>query len=88
MPRGIAGVGLDSSEARLTDSHLPVLTGHKGDRRVLGAEHTTRKPMLLLSLPGSLLLRYAERQFLGLLIQEPPRFGAYPKTRIQAVRED
>src|SRR5579862_6100487 len=33
----------------------------------------TRNPMLLLRLPGSFLLRYAERQFLLLLIQEPPR---------------
>jgi hypothetical protein len=32
-----------------------------------------RKPMLLLRLPGSFLLRLAERQFSGLLIQEPPR---------------
>jgi hypothetical protein len=33
----------------------------------------TRKPILLLWLSGLLLLRYAERQFCGLLIQEPPR---------------
>ena len=29
--------------------------------------------MLLLRLPGSFLLRYADRQFLALLFQEPPR---------------
>ena len=40
--------------------------------------------MLLLRLSGVLLLRYAERQFLGLLFQEPPRWSAYPKAIIQA----
>ena len=77
----IAGVGLDSSHVRPTDSHLPVLTGHCGHRRVLGGEQQTRKPMLLLSLSGVFLFRYAERQFLGLLFQEPPRFSAYPKSQ-------
>ncbi len=33
----------------------------------------TRKPLLLLLLPGLLLLRLAERQFLALLFQLPPR---------------
>ena len=33
----------------------------------------TRNPMLLLRLSGSLLLRLAARQFLGLLFQDPPR---------------
>lgn len=33
----------------------------------------SRKPMLLLRLPGSLLLRFADRQFLALLFQLPPR---------------
>jgi hypothetical protein len=33
----------------------------------------TRKPMLLLRLSGSFLLRLAERRFCGLLFQEPPR---------------
>ena len=48
-------------------------------QRVLGTPHTTRKPLLLLlRLEGLLLLRYAERQFLGLLFQEPPRLAAYP----------
>jgi hypothetical protein len=39
---------------------------------VLGT-HTTRKPMLLFLFSGSFLLRLADRQFLGLLFQEPPR---------------
>ena len=35
--------------------------------------------MLLLRLSGLLLLREAERQFLGLLIQEPPRSQPIPE---------
>lgn len=37
----------------------------------------TRKPLLLLRLSGAFLLRFATRQFSGLLFQEPPR-----KTRL------
>ena len=70
---GITGVGLDSSGARPTDSHLPVLASHNGNRRVLGDAQHTRKPRLLLMLSRAFLLRYAERQFLGLSFQEPPR---------------
>ncbi len=33
----------------------------------------TRKPLLLFRFPVSFLLRIAERRFLGLLSQEPPR---------------
>ena len=36
-------------------------------------EHNTRKPMLLLRLSGSLLLRLAERALSALLFQDPPR---------------
>jgi len=36
-------------------------------------EQHNRNPMLLLRLSGSLLLRLAARQFLGLLFQDPPR---------------
>ena len=32
---------------------------------------TTRNPLLLFRLSGAFLLRFAERQFLGLLFQEP-----------------
>ena len=50
---------------------------------MLGAEtHTTRKPLLLFRLSGVFLLRLAERVFLGLLFQEPPRntrFDCRPK---------
>ena len=35
---------------------------------------TTRKPRLLLRLPGELLLRFATRQFVAVLFQLPPRF--------------
>ncbi len=44
-------------------------------RRALGERptHTTRSPILLLSLSGLFLLRLAERQFSGLLFHEPPR---------------
>ena len=39
----------------------------------------TRNPMFLLRLSDVLWLRLAERQFLGLLFQEPPRFKfVYP----------
>lgn len=34
--------------------------------------------MLLLRLPGLFLLRFAERTFLGLLFQEPPRIARLP----------
>ena len=33
-----------------------------------------RKPRLLFRLPGSFLLRFADRQFAGSLFQLPPRF--------------
>ena len=33
-----------------------------------------RRPRLLFRLPGSFLLRLADRQFLALLFQLPPRF--------------
>ncbi|MEE3715902.1 hypothetical protein V2H45_03980 [Tumidithrix elongata RA019] len=36
-------------------------------------ETTTRKPILLLRLSASFLLRLAERQLLEVLFQEPPR---------------
>ena len=36
-------------------------------------EYNTRKPILLLQLPGWLLLRVAERALFGLLFQESPR---------------
>jgi len=70
---GIAGAGLDSwIHAR----QIP--TCQFWPSRVLGALHTIRKPILLLASRGLLLLRLAERQFLGLLFQEPPRLPAYP----------
>ena len=36
-----------------------------------------RKPRLLLRLSGLFLLRFAERQFLALLFQLPPRFTRF-----------
>ena len=36
-------------------------------------EQTTRKPMLLLKLSGSFLLRYEQRALFRLLFHEPPR---------------
>jgi hypothetical protein len=46
--------------------------------RVLPEPQTTRKPLLLLWLSGLFLLRFAERQLIGLLFQEPPRSLACP----------
>ncbi len=44
------------------------------DRKCTPAADTaTRKPLLSFRLSGLFLLRLAERQFLGLLFQEPPR---------------
>ena len=37
----------------------------------------TRKPRLLLRLPGVLLLRLAERKFVPVLFQEPPRLTRF-----------
>ena len=43
-------------------------------RKCTPADDTaTRKPLLSFRLSGLFLLRLAERQFLGLLFQEPPR---------------
>lgn len=39
-------------------------------------EKEGRTPTLLLALPGAFRLRFAERQFLALLFQDPPRFHA------------
>ncbi len=44
-------------------------------------ETHTRKPMLLLKLSGSFLLRYAHRALRSLLFHEPPR-----KARVSAAR--
>jgi hypothetical protein len=38
---------------------------------------STRKPRLLFRLSGVFLLRFAERQFLALLFQLPPRFTRF-----------
>jgi hypothetical protein len=47
-----------------------------------GTPTTTRNPMLLLRLSGLLSLRYAQRTFLSLLLNAPPRntapFGPPP----------
>ena len=47
--------------------------GAKGYTGSARPTNTTRKPMLSLRFSGSLSLRYADRQFLALLFQEPPR---------------
>lgn len=39
----------------------------------------SRKPMLLLRLPVSLLLRLADRAFSALLFHEPPRCTRWPR---------
>jgi hypothetical protein len=54
------------------------------------APTTTRKPTLLLMLRASLLLRFAARQFLELLFQEPPRSrsGASPFCRLTRQHKD
>jgi hypothetical protein len=53
---------------------------------VLGATHTTRKPILLLRFSRELLLRYAERQLLGLLAHEPPLLIARPSFTVISYR--
>ena len=42
------------------------------------ADWARRKPTLLFLLSGLFLLRFAERRFLGLLFQEPPRITRWP----------
>lgn len=65
----ITGIGWT---LRLHSRQIP--TCQLSHRRVLLTAHTTRKPTLLLLLSRVLLLlRDAERQFCGLLFQEPPR---------------
>ncbi len=53
------------------DSNL--FSGSRPTLPVSYGTNTRRKPILLLRLPGSLLLRLAERQFCALLFQLPPR---------------
>lgn len=55
--------------------------------RVLGSPHTTRKPLLLLPNLALLLLREAERQLLGLLFHEPPRFECLPQNQLSGFLE-
>jgi hypothetical protein len=43
------------------------------DRKCTPAATATRKPLLSFRLSGLFLLRLAERQFHGLLFQDPPR---------------
>ena len=60
----VAGTGLDSPvRARM----IPIMQFRRAGVR------TTRNPLLLFRLSGVLLLRFAERQFSGLLFHEPPR---------------
>ena len=53
-------------------SELPGLCQNEG----FGSQ-ARRKPRLLLLLPGELLLRLADRKFLPLLFQLPPRFTRF-----------
>jgi hypothetical protein len=41
-----------------------------------------RKPRLLFRFDGSFLLRFADRQFLAVLFQPPPRLTRYEPLRI------
>jgi len=52
---------------------IPVMTAISPPKDSAQRETTTRKPMLLFRFVGSLLFRFAERQFRALLFQEPPR---------------
>jgi hypothetical protein len=58
-----------------TPSH-PVV--EPGDGRMNMAEHTTRKPLLLLRFAGWLLFRYAARALLELLFHDPPHKARIP----------
>ncbi len=58
--------GLDKALLHGSTVHEPDLSGG-------GFVLSRRAPMLLLRLPGSLLLRFAERRLTGLLFQLPPR---------------
>ena len=49
-----------------------------------GGDTATRNPLLLFVFVGSLLLRFADRQFLALLFQEPPRNTREPPNRTHA----
>jgi hypothetical protein len=67
------------SAARTAFSHHSKASAEQfAPRRISGrdhndVEHTTRKPMLLLKLSGSFLLRYEQRALFRLLFHEPPR---------------
>ena len=59
-----------------------------GDASANAPPHTTRKPTLLLVLSGVFLLRFADRQFSGLLFQEPPRSrGGCPVFTVSKIRD-
>ena len=66
--RGVVSV-LGAGRASVNTRHLAV----DGFRPSGFPDLAKRKPMLLLRLPGSLLLRLADRQLLSLLFQLPPR---------------
>ena len=55
----------------MDSGRTPRLGIHASPRPTTG--NTTRKPLLLFRLSGWFLLRFAERQFLSLLLKEPPR---------------
>ena len=50
------------------------------DTALAGVVLARRKPLLLLRLSGVFLLRLAERRFVGLLFQEPPRSTRFLRT--------
>lgn len=54
--------------------HSRPILEQTGSGLVLVCVLARRKPRLLLRFPGVFLLRFAERQFLALLFQLPPRF--------------
>ncbi len=73
VPTGPGGTSLFSAAGFATWIGPRFSSGGVGRLGARAGASTTRNPMLLFVLPGSLLFRFAERQLLELLFQLPPR---------------
>ena len=82
------------SEIRTLCAALTTQTQAGENRFGVLADKTTLKPLLSLQFVGVLLLRFAERQLLSLLFQQPPRTtrgepgSAYPFTNTRSLSTD
>ncbi|MBI3162865.1 MAG: hypothetical protein HYZ23_10155, partial [Chloroflexi bacterium] len=73
MPKAKARQGHRSAIIKASADHSFQNEPHFRQTQYYDVEQTKRRPMLLLKLSGSFLLRYEQRALFRLLFHEPPR---------------